>query len=135
MQSIKISLNPSLYPLDVIYAASYVFLDKAYIFLDGDIHKEITVTITPKKDAKEDNLKGEFMNELINYAAYKTQSEKNKDIRDSILQRALITNDPALLDEDTDVDKLLEELDDEEFLDDPEGIAIPWEEKYGKAEK
>ena len=67
----------------------------------------------------------EFFNELLSYAAYKSQSEKSSEIRKSIIQRALLTND---LDE-----TIAEEgFADDDYLDDPEGIAIPWEEKYGK---
>ena len=49
-----------------------------------------------------------------------------------IIQRALFTNDPSIIDEVNSEGKI--DLDDEEF-EDPEGIAVPWEEKYGKKSK
>ena len=48
-----------------------------------------------------------------------------------LLQRALITNDASILDNDEEFDELIEGLEDDEDLEDPEGIAVPWEEKYG----
>ena len=141
---IIVKINPGIYPLDVVYSAAYVFLDRAYVLIDGDAKKEIIVELKPKAGKSIDNLGNEFNNELLNYANYKKFSEKNKDIRTMIVQRAIVTNDPGLitptseddtLDEETK--KLLEELEneDDDFLDDPEGIAIPWEQKYGKKSK
>ena len=56
------------------------------------------------------------------------------------MQRALLTNDPSLIkdnatEDDKEFDKLIEDLDEDDYLDDPEGIAIPWEEKYGDKTK
>ena len=142
-----IKVNPKIYPLDAVFSAAYVFLDKAYILIDGDSKKEIIIELKPKEGKNLENIGGEFNNELLNYSTYKHFSEKNKDIRTMIVQRAITTGDPELLESQTKIDdeeldeetkKLLKELEDEEdddFLDDPEGIAIPWEEKYGKNAK
>lgn len=142
-----IKINPKIYPLEVVYSAAYVFLDKAYILIDGDPKKEIIVEAKPKEEKNLEYFGGEFNNELLNYLTYKNFSDKNKDIRTMIVQRALITGDPDVLDNknsfddeelDEETKKLLKELeddDDDDFLDDPEGIAIPWEEKYGKESK
>ncbi|MCK5025025.1 MAG: hypothetical protein KAS15_00430, partial [Nanoarchaeota archaeon] len=58
-------------------------------------------------------------------------------IREMLLQRALIANDPSLIEgSDNEFEEILDEFeDDDDYLDDPEGIAIPWEEKYGKEEE
>ncbi len=124
---VMVSVNPKIYPLDVIYSAAYVFLDRAYVMIDGDPQEEVIIELRPK-DAKEDieKLGGEFNNELLNYAAYKAQAEKNSAIRNMIVQRALLTNDPSLK---------VKVPGEESYIDDPEGIAIPWEEKYGKKDK
>lgn len=140
-----ISINPTLYPLEVIYSASYIFLDKAYILLDGDSKKEIIIRLKPKKEAKDNHelekLGGEFLNELINYADYRERAKETKNIREALLQRALFTNDPELIqnntiasEDDAEFEKLLKEIEEkgDDALDDPQGIAIPWEEKYGK---
>jgi len=125
-----IKINPKIYPLDVIYSAAYVFIDKVYIIIEGDPEKEICIMLKPKKDQNIENVGEEFYNELLNYLVYKNYGSKNKKIRETIIQRALITNDPSIITEEEDVNE-----DIEEYLDDPEGIAIPWEEKYGKGSK
>ncbi len=140
---VVLSVNPWLYPIEVVYSAAYVFLDKAYIRLEGDPKSEIIVRIKPKKDTDLDKMGGEFLNELINYADYRERAKETKAIREALLQRALITNDPGIIssqasaEDDAEFEKLLKELEDEDedYLDDPEGIAIPWEEKYGKKAK
>ena len=126
-----ISVNPKIYPLAVIYSASYVFLDRAYILLDGSPEKEILVKLKPKEGNDPEKLADEFFNELINYADYSVRAEQTKKIRETILQRALITNDPSILDSGEEFEDILDESEEDEgYLDDPEGIAIPWEEKY-----
>ena len=131
--SVVLNINPKIYPLEVVYSASYVFLDKAYIMLDGDPKKEVIVRMRPKGKEDLEKLGGEFMNELINYGDYKNRAEQTKKIREMLLERSLITNDPSSVTQKKDeFDKVMDELEDDDYLDDPEGIAIPWEEKYGK---
>lgn len=123
-EQIIIHINPKIYPLDVIYSAAYVFLDNFYIIIDGDPEKEVMVKIFPKNGSNPKDIEKKFNNELVNYAFYKKQVEKNADIRKAIIQRALVTaelsGEPVAEDSDAD------------YLEDPKGIAIPWEEKFGK---
>lgn len=129
---ILISINPRIYPLDVIYSAAYVFLDKAYLLLDGDRKKKIVVELRPKEKSDKGDLEKlgrEFNNELLNYAVYKKQSERNAPIRQAIVQRALLTSEAAGQAGQAEQDLEGEDLD---YLEDPDGIAIPWEEKYRK---
>jgi len=58
-----ISLNPKIYPLEAIYGACYVFIDRAYLFLDGNPKKEIKVSIRGRQELKLkelEKLAGEF---------------------------------------------------------------------------
>jgi His-Xaa-Ser system protein HxsD len=129
-----ITVNPKLYPLEAVYSAAYVFMDRAYIVLDGDPEKEIIIKMTPKSGEFKGDIKGEFNNELLNYADYLARAKETRKIRELILQRLIITNDPAMENIDDFNHDFLEgpDSEDEDYLDDPEGIAIPWEEKYGK---
>lgn len=136
---VRLSINPEIYPLDVIYSAAYVFLDRVYILLSGDM-KNIQVELRMKEraDKREDLLKKlarEFCNELLNYSFYKQQVEKNAALREVILKRALLTSEI----DNEKIPKAKENVEIPEFdkteadyIDDPEGIAIPWEERYGK---
>ena len=98
-------VNPKIYPLDVIYSAAYVMIDRAFIILDGDPEKKIKVEIR-KKEAHHDinELTRSFNEELLNYAAYSVQSKKNKVIRETLLQRILLTNNPEYFDNKKEVD-------------------------------
>ena len=90
-------VNASIYDLEVIKSAAYVMLDKAYIVLDGDPSSKIFVEIRKKEPEQEiKQLVYDFNSELINYSVYKQQSERNKTIRELILQRVLFTNAPKI---------------------------------------
>ena len=68
-KEIKIAVNPKIYPLEAIYGAAYVFLDRAYVFLDGNPKTKIMVSIKSKDEenfGKADKIKSEFLNELVN---------------------------------------------------------------------
>ena len=113
------SVNPKIYPLELVYSASYIMIDKAFIILDGDPEKEILVEIRKKeKDQELKELVQNFNEELLNYAVYKTQSEKNKNIRELILQKVLMTNGSGCFSENKK----------EGVVEDPEGIMKTWEE-------
>ena len=123
--SVLISVNPEIYPLAVIYSAAYVFTEKAYIILDGNPHEEVLVQIKAKN--KKDNpktLADEFGNELLNYAVYKSQSEKNKEIRKAILQRVLLTNIKVKPQKDD-----FQNIKEDDYKKDPEGILKPFKEQ------
>lgn len=147
---VKIKVNPKIFPLEIVYSASYIFIDQAYVFIDGDPKKEIVVKLRPKE--KEKNLEQlgiDFNNELLNYAVYENQSNKNKVIKEAVVQKALFTDGSICTDSLSDAgDESLKvsdslEVDDEEdnnsedcsYLDDPLGIAKPWEETHKKSRK
>jgi len=110
---VKIKVNTSLYPLEVIYSSLYVFLDKAYVLLEGNPNKSVLVNLKPKNKEDLEKMGLEFNNELINYASYKEISEKNKEIKKILLSRALLTNNPLSVQES--------------LLEEDEDVKIPWE--------
>lgn len=91
-----VSINPKIFPLEVIYAAAYVLLDKAYFIIDGDPEKDIRAIIRAKNEkAREKELEGialQLHDELINYATYMVQAARNQAVREAIIKRALATN-------------------------------------------
>lgn len=131
---VTIKLNPKVYSLDVVYTASYVFLEKSFVILDGDPKTEIIVELRPRdKTHNLEDIGREFNNELISCMVYKIQSEKNKAIREAIVQRALLTNQESTKSKNSQEQSHDSEItfgtDDQ--LEDPLGIAKPWEDKYG----
>lgn len=126
---IKVLISPKIYPLESVYGAAYVFLDRAYIRLDGDPQKKIIIQIKSKKKINKkglENLADAFLNELLNYGLRYQISKKNKKIREYIVGTALLS---AL---GESVEEKGKEKEKEDWQKDTLGIAIPWEEKYGK---
>jgi len=134
---VTVSINPKIYPLDVVFSAGYVFTEKNYVLIDGDPEEEIVVELKPKGKEDIEKLGRNFNNELVNYASYAVQTMKNQRLRESILNRVLLTYsegqdcvEPASEESCEEIATPWEE--EGSWLDDPEGIAVPWEEKYGK---
>lgn len=125
-KQIQIAIDPQLYPLEAVYGAAYVFLDRAYLRLAGNPKKEIIVQIKGKENLtkrKLENLADEFLNELLNYSLRCKISKNNRKIREYIVGTALLSS----LAETPE-----KEGEKEDWQKDTLGIAVPWEEKYKK---
>ena len=130
-------LNTKTYPLEAVYSAAYTFLDRAYVYLDGDPKKEIIVSLKGKKKLNKKQiqaLRGEFYNELLNYVLRVEIAKRNQKVRDFIVGTALVSALPQELFVQTAKTETLAKAD-QDWLKDPLGIAAPWEEKYGKKTK
>ena len=118
-------LSVKIYPLEAIYGAAYVFLDRAYLFLDSCSEKKIAVFLKGKNKLSRkqlEALKGDFLNELLNYAFRIKLSRDSRKLREFIVGQALVS---AYGD-----DEVVQE-NEIGYKDDPLGIAVSWEDKYG----
>lgn len=90
--NVVISVNPKIYPMNTIFSAAYILVDKAWVLIDGDPNEEIIVQLR-RKDSKInlEELGRSFNNELVNYSVYNVQVEKNAILRGMIVQKALET--------------------------------------------
>lgn len=130
--SIRFCFNLTEYPLEVVYGTAYVFIDRAYLFLESKSKNKIEVSLKGKKrlsPKKLGELKGEFLNELLNYSFRVKLAKGNKEIRGYVISQALLS---AVGGGDANEENFEEEIG---HKNDPLGIAIPWEEKYGKDNK
>ncbi|MAF20828.1 MAG: His-Xaa-Ser system protein HxsD [Parcubacteria group bacterium] len=126
--TIKLVFDLQKNSLEAIYGAAYVFLDKAYLFLDSKNKNKIQVSLKSKKrlsSKKLEELRGEFLNEFLNYTVRINLAKYNKKIREYIISQALSS---ALTVEECEEDEV-------KYEDDPLGIAVPWEEKYQEDKK
>ena len=132
---ISIEVDRKIYPMEMIYGACFIFIDRCYVYLDRNGADKLTVTLKGKtalKAAELEALSGEFHNELLNQALRKKISQANRRIREYIVSRALFSAEPV-----DEVEPEFEEAAEgeigleEDFLDDPLQIAVPWDEKYG----
>lgn len=127
---VHFAVDDAVYPLSAVYGACFTFLDRAYVFI-GERDGGFSVSLRPKKgDAGAEVLNvlvGEFANELLACAYREKLAEANRATVEAITLQAIGgAMGPPSLDELEDFD-----FSDEPF-EDPLGIAMSWEEKYGK---
>jgi len=131
--SLTLSLDVGLYPRDVLYAAAYVFLDRAYVLLDR-VDSRFVVHLRGKRPLDEATLQamaGEFENELLAQALRHQVVDANQRIIEEVVEVAIAGaagdvegSGGAGLEGAT----LIDPADPEDgFLADPHGIARPWE--------
>ncbi len=128
---ISFEVDESIYPLDAIYGACYLFVEKCFVYLSRPKPQVVTARLTsrtPATPAELDALAGEFANELLSQATRLRLSQATTHIRDYYTAAALRAAASA-----PSVDDLLAELEAEELLEDPLEIMVPWEEKHGGA--
>jgi His-Xaa-Ser system protein HxsD len=129
--AVSLRVDGGLYPLEAIYAAAYVFIDRCFVFLDKADDGKTRVTLSPKKGALEDaaarELVGEFANELLSCAWRSQIARENRATIEAVTAQALSgARGAPSLDE-------LEAFDfSDDAFEDPLGIAMSWEEKYAK---
>jgi His-Xaa-Ser system protein HxsD len=128
--SVTLRVDAATYPLDALYGASYVFIDRCYVLLDKP-DGAWRVTLSWKKgDPTPEQLRalvGEFANELLSCAWRAKIAQESRSIIESATTQALggAMGPPSLDD--------LEKFDfSEEAFEDPLGIAMSWEEKHKK---
>jgi len=124
-------VDAALYPLDALYGAAYVFIDRCFVLIDKPEEGKFRVTLTSREaEVSEDTLRelvGEFANELLACAwRHQIAVENRAAIEATTMQAIAGAMGPPSLDELADFDFT------EEPFDDPLGIAQSWEEKYAK---
>ena len=128
-----LDVDASLYPLEALYGAAYVFIDRCYVFLDRPDPKTLRVVLTPKQLGEDDAAEalramvGELANEPVSAAWRHQITQENRAQIESVTMQAISgAMGPPSLDDLEDFDFT------EEAFEDPLGIAMSWEEKYAK---
>ncbi len=133
--SCSLLVDEEIYPLEAVYGAAYVFMDRCFIHLDRPEPARLRITLADKDgDSQPEqvrDLAGQFANELLTCAWRRKIAVDNRAVIEATTMQAMAgALGPASLED-------LEGLEDFEFgegeeFDDPLGIAVSWEEKYGK---
>lgn len=95
---IAFDLDETLYPLEAVQNAIYIFTDRAYVRVERSEPERLKVVMTVKAGAAPSvrvELKGEFDNELIHQVLRQKISESNQKIREFIVTKALISAQPS----------------------------------------
>jgi len=136
LKNLKISSNLQLrrqFIVQVLFIIPLIFFWTGFMFfLDGDPKKEIIVVMKLKVDKLADSdleqIASEFYNELLNQLLRETVSQSNAKIREYIVAQALYNAVP------NEVDDLLKEVEEDDWQQDPLGIAKTWDENQAKNE-
>lgn len=126
--SALVLVDETIYSLEAIHGAAYLFIDRCFVFLDRESDDKILVRLTPRTEIDEADLialAGEFCNELLNQTLRVNLAKSTAHIREYYTAAALRASvaTPA-------IDALLAQLEAEELDDDPLDIMVPWEDKY-----
>lgn len=92
---IKIIVSAKVYPLEAVYSACYVFIDRAYVYLSLSKEGDFIVRLTAKENTSMkqfSEIAGEFQNELLNATLRVVLAKNNKKIRQNIVERALFSS-------------------------------------------
>jgi His-Xaa-Ser system protein HxsD len=127
-QHISFAVDEAIYPIEALYGACYLFLDRCFVYLSRAPAGAVDVRLTLRDGAAADldALAGEFGNELLSQTTRLRLSQSTARIREYYTAAALRAAASA-----PSVDELLAELESEELLEDPLEIMVPWEEKHG----
>ncbi|MEZ4444998.1 MAG: His-Xaa-Ser system protein HxsD [Polyangiaceae bacterium] len=126
-REVSFVIDEDLYALEAIYGASYIFIDRCYVFLSRPADRKVQVRLRAKEDADEatmEALAGEFANELLNSQLRFRLGQSTAAIREQYMARAFFSGH-----KNATVAELLAELDAEELEEEPLDIAVPWEKK------
>jgi His-Xaa-Ser system protein HxsD len=130
--TVSVTVARAVYPLDAVYGASYVFIDRCFVLLDAPDGEHVRIHLRgrePLGHKELDALAGELGNELLTQVWRQRTVEQNRPLVEAVVGRAISgAAGPAGLD-----DLVLGQ--DADVFDDPLGIAVPWEEKYGASGK
>jgi His-Xaa-Ser system protein HxsD len=131
---VTLKLAKGLYPMDAVYGAAYVLIDQAYVLLDKDGDGNVLVHVSSKegKQAEKDlqKLAGTFANEALSQVLRAKLMKAHKGRLEAIVTQAVAGSVGIGSSADFSLDVLDDDDDDLDFLDDPLGIAVPWEEKF-----
>lgn len=134
--SVTLTVDAAIYPIEAVYGAAYIFIDRCFVFLDRPKAGAVAVTLTDKKGTVDlealRQMAGEFANELLTQAWRQKIVEENRVTLETVTMQALAGATTRSAPVEPSLDDLASFDFTEEPFDDPLGIAMSWEEKYKK---
>ena len=143
-------VDTRIYGMEAVLGTAYVFINRAYVYLDQPGPGRIRVQLsgkTPLGKAEVEALCGDFLNELLGQVLRERHAKRYGVLREALLAKAIFAAAPGLANEGTGqaepaapppgefaAEPSLADLPDEsaDYLEDPLKIAMPWEERYGQ---
>ena len=139
MSALSFEITQSAFAQSVVLRACHTCLGRFVVSLDEGAAGMWKITLKPKPGVSAEEAgqaEDDFRNALINEALRDSLMEHARNFKEMIVAQALFGVDPEPLPEGPAAAFSPEDLalDDKnlDFLADPLGIAVPWEEKFGK---
>jgi len=129
---VEIAVDEKIFPRPVSVAAAYRFLDRCYVRLARGAKGHLRVTLKDKAKASKARLEAladAFENELLQQLMRQQIATRTEGLREVLVGRALLSAEPV--ENFGSGQGQAGGAEDLDYLDDPLGIAVPWEEKYG----
>ncbi len=129
----EFEIDTKFYPQDAVYSVAYLLLEKYYVKLKSGKKDSIVMQLTSDTalDRKQtDDLMRRIEQELINQTLRLKIAKENQKLREYILGKALLGAQFGAIDNSAE-----SPVTDEDYIDDPLGIATPWEEQKKKSGK
>ena len=128
-----ITLHSEVYPIETVLQTCYLFIERAYFHVDLDAPgKKISVKISFKADglkkASSKGFRDQFLEEMLHASLRYAINQRNQQLREYIVASALFSNSSSQAAGPSPETKLPQGP-----LNDPLGIAIPWEQRHGKS--
>jgi len=113
LQGVKVNLE--IYPLSAVFAAAYILLNEAYIYLDKYKNNIIVFFIPKNRKNSFRDIYLKFYTQLLNYTHYYWRVQEDKDNINMLLQRAFVSAAPSILKEaeEKEIESLIKKLDKE----------------------
>ncbi len=108
-------LNSEIYDKETILQAAYVLLDDLYILIDKKEGYYYLYVKSKKNDVNFEKMAYNLLNELIEAKAYIEQAKRTKEVRQTLLEKALMSNSIDSDDLINQEDELFGELKEEDF--------------------
>jgi len=127
----EFEINTKFYPQDAVYSTAYLLLDKYFIKLKSGKKNTIILQLTSQEKLQKKELEDimrRIEQELINQTLRLRIAKENKNLREYILGKALLGAQFGVVQ-----DTIPEGSDEADYIEDPLGIATPWEEKNKKS--
>jgi His-Xaa-Ser system protein HxsD len=112
--TLNVSINTEVYPLEVLFRTCYQFTDRCYLFLDPAESTPLIKVSFAKKVVDVDlaRVAGEFCNELVNQRVRRDIAAETRPIRELIVAQAF-----------AEADLLDRSASESDYCDDPKGIT------------
>ena len=122
-------------PVSILRRTTFSFVRDYYVFLRRPDVDHFEVTLTPKGDPGNESVASQLAERFA--AEVKDQILRDRLLRETSAVRQLVVGQ-ALFAPEAESDPFAQDFDflddDNDFLDDPLGIAVPWEEKFAEGE-